>query len=148
MSWVGFLVGVLAVWRVTHLLHVEDGPWSAFARLRAAASVGFWGGLLGCFYCLSLWTSVPVAWWLARGPWDGVVVWLGLSGGAILLERATGADGPAVPIWVEHDGVEGGESVGGREVQDGRSHDLPPEPGRSAGHGPPFLEVDRGVLRR
>ena len=27
------VVAVLAVWRLTHLLHAEDGPYAAFARL-------------------------------------------------------------------------------------------------------------------
>ncbi|HTE18679.1 MAG TPA: hypothetical protein VK689_09910, partial [Armatimonadota bacterium] len=61
------VVGVLCVWRVTHLLAVEDGPWMAAARLRRLAGTGFWGGLAGCFYCLSLWIAAPVAAVLAGG---------------------------------------------------------------------------------
>lgn len=84
-----FLLGVLCVWRLTHLIAVEDGPLDAFRRLRSAAGTGFWGTLTGCFYCLSLWLAAPVAWaiadsWRMRG-----LAWLALSGGAILLERVT-----------------------------------------------------------
>jgi hypothetical protein len=38
-----FVVGALATWRVSHLLHAEDGPWNAVVRLRAAAGGGFLG---------------------------------------------------------------------------------------------------------
>src|SRR5207302_5380198 len=44
-----FMLGVLAVWRLTHLLTDEDGPFDWIARLRRRA-----GGLMDCFYCLSL----------------------------------------------------------------------------------------------
>jgi len=84
-----FLVSVLAVWRASHLLALEDGPFDVFSRLRRAAGTGFWGTLVGCLYCVSLWLAAPVALflveeWRLRG-----LTWLALSGGAILLERAT-----------------------------------------------------------
>ena len=31
------VVSLLAVWRVTHLLHVESGPWDLLAALRRRA---------------------------------------------------------------------------------------------------------------
>ena len=79
----------LAVWRLTHLLNAEDGPWQVLARLRKLVGAGFWGNLMDCFYCLSLWISAPFAWWLG-GTWaERLLSWLAVSGAAILLERAT-----------------------------------------------------------
>jgi hypothetical protein len=95
MSLVGVLVGVLTVWRVTHLLQAEDGPWDLSLRLRRAAGAGFGGRLLDCFHCLSLWAALPAALLLRPGWPEGVLLWLGLSGGAILLERVTT---PAAPF--------------------------------------------------
>jgi hypothetical protein len=90
-----FLVVVLAVWRITHLLWAEDGPGDIFVRLRRLAGSGFFGRLLDCFYCLSLWVSIPFAWALG-GTWvDRALLWFSLSGGAILLERATATRTPA-----------------------------------------------------
>ena len=81
-----FVLGVLAVWRMTHLLHLEHGPWGVFARVRAAAERVGAGDLVHCFFCLSLWVALPAAWWLAA-TWPGrVVAWLALSAGAILIE--------------------------------------------------------------
>ena len=89
MSITSLTIAVLATWRLTHLLWGEDGPWDLFVRLRRAAGEGFWGRLLDCFYCLSLWTAAPVAWWASDRWFEGVLLWLALSGGAILLERWT-----------------------------------------------------------
>ena len=89
MSFEWLLLGVLCVWRLTHLLVAEDGPWRSLARLRAAIGGGFWGALLDCFYCLSLWVAIPFAAVVGGGWPERVIAWFGLSGGAILLERLT-----------------------------------------------------------
>ncbi len=87
MHFYWFSLGVLAVWRVTHLFQAEDGPWNVFTKFRALFGKGVVGELLDCFYCLSLWVSIPVA-VLIAGSWkEGVLLWLALSGAAILLER-------------------------------------------------------------
>lgn len=88
-------VGILAVWRVTHLLALEDGPWNAAAHLRRRVRTGFWGGLVGCFYCLSVWTAAPAAAVLAPDWLQGLLLWPALSGGAILLQRITAPPPPA-----------------------------------------------------
>jgi hypothetical protein len=85
---VELVVGALCVWRVTHLLQAEDGPGNLLVRLRRAAGARL-GALMDCFYCLSLWVSVPAAAILAAGWKDGVMLWLAMSGAACLLERAT-----------------------------------------------------------
>jgi Protein of unknown function (DUF1360) len=82
-------LGILAVWRVTHLLNAEDGPGDILLRIRQLAGSGFWGGLLDCFYCLSLWIAMPFAVVLSRHWLERVLLWLAFSAGAILLERAT-----------------------------------------------------------
>ncbi len=93
------LLATLAVWRVTHLLQAEDGPWDLSARLRHAAGPGFWGRLLDCFLCLSLWVAAPFAWLLGSNAAHAALCWPALSAGAILLERVT-APAP-LPIWKE-----------------------------------------------
>jgi hypothetical protein len=82
-------IGILGVWRITHLLAAEDGPLDVMVRLRRRAGAGFWGSLLDCFYCLSLWVAVPFAWFLGEGWKERALLWPALSGGAILLERLT-----------------------------------------------------------
>jgi hypothetical protein len=85
-------LGVLATWRVTHLLTVEDGPANLLARLRRWMHVGFTGTLFTCFYCMSLWVSAPIAMWLGERWAERLLLWPALSAGAILLERVTGVE--------------------------------------------------------
>ena len=84
-----FLLGTLFVWRITHLLNAEDGPWNVVVRLRRMSGEGFWGQLLDCFYCLSVWIAAPLAVFLGKKPGERVLLWPALSAGAILLERVT-----------------------------------------------------------
>ena len=84
-----FLLGMLSIWRITHLLHAEDGPWDVVVRLRRRAGEGFWGQLLDCFYCLSVWIAAPFAFFLGDKLSEQFLLWPALSAGAILLERVT-----------------------------------------------------------
>jgi hypothetical protein len=96
-SFYGLTLGILGVWRVTHLLAAEDGPWDAIARMRLRLGHTVWGRLFDCFYCLSLWVAVPFAWLLGGTVTDSLLLWLGMSGGAILLERVTERREPVEP---------------------------------------------------
>jgi hypothetical protein len=95
-AWYGLAIGVLVTWRVTHLLHAEDGPWLMFAKLRASASrVELLRQLLDCFYCLSIWIAAPLAYLLGHGWLHRLLLVPALSAGAIVIERLTGSDAPA-----------------------------------------------------
>jgi hypothetical protein len=100
------LLGVLCVWRITHLFQAEDGPWDVIVRIRRAAGDGIAGQLLDCFYCLSLWVSIPLAWAIGHSAQERILMGLAFSGGAILLERSTSkntAEGPIVQAMFEED---------------------------------------------
>jgi hypothetical protein len=90
------LLGILGVWRVTHLLNAEDGPWDVLVRLRGRIRSPFWGQLLDCFYCLSLWVALPFS-MLGHGIKERLCLWLAFSGGAILLERLTSRESHPLP---------------------------------------------------
>jgi hypothetical protein len=83
-------LGLLTVWRITHLLQAEDGPGDLAVHLRRTAGDSFWGRLLDCFYCLSFWVAAPLAFLLGESWWERALLWSSLSAGASLLERATG----------------------------------------------------------
>lgn len=87
MRFYWLVLGILAVWRIVHLLNAEDGPWDLLARLRHLAGSGSWADLLDCFYCLSLWMAAPFAYWLGEDWKDRLLLWPALSGGAILSQR-------------------------------------------------------------
>jgi hypothetical protein len=89
MQFYFLILGILAVWRITHLLNAEDGPWDLLARLRRLAGEGVWGSLLDCFYCLSIWIAAPFAYGLGNDWRERLLLWPALSGAAILAERLT-----------------------------------------------------------
>jgi hypothetical protein len=84
-----FLLAALAVWRLAHLVAYEHGPWDMLHRLRRRLSNHALGRVAACFYCLSLWIAVPLAWFLRFDLAESIVGWFALSGAAILLERIT-----------------------------------------------------------
>jgi Protein of unknown function (DUF1360) len=83
---VWLLLTILAVWRLTALIAYESGPFGMFSAWRRGfVRVGL-GRLVGCFYCLSVWTSClsllvfPIS-------FSTPLVILGVAGGVALIER-------------------------------------------------------------
>ena len=95
-------LATLCVWRITHLLQAEDGPWDLVVHLRRAAGEGFFGKLLDCFYCLSLWISIPFAYGFGESWRERLLLWPALSAIAIFLERLTAPrTAPPPALYIE-----------------------------------------------
>ncbi len=60
-GWPSLILAVLATWRVTHLLAMEDGPGNLIVALRRRLGDGFFGNMIDCFNCLSLWIAALIA---------------------------------------------------------------------------------------
>ena len=78
------------------------------------AGRGFWGDLLDCFYCLSLWIAAPFACWLGDSWKERLLLWPALSAAGIMIERLlrepalyfeTPEDDPNVVLWKEERGT-------------------------------------------
>jgi hypothetical protein len=85
--WPTFVLTILATWRVTHLLAREDGPADLVVRLRERLGGSFFGRLMDCFHCLSLWVAAPLALAVSTNLLHWLLAWLALSGASCLLER-------------------------------------------------------------
>lgn len=107
MRFYWLVLGVLGVWRITHLLHAEDGPWDGLVRLRRRLGAGFIGSLLDCFNCSSLWIAFPVSFTIVDGWPERLLLWQAISGGAILLNRLAErlAAAPAASFMEDEDVV-------------------------------------------
>ena len=88
------MLTALVLWRVTHLLVAEDGPFDAVPRLRAALGESQIGRAMDCFYCTSLWLAFPLACRLADSVTSALLLWLALAGAAAWLQQATGSSQP------------------------------------------------------
>jgi hypothetical protein len=95
------VLGVLGVWRVTHLLHAEDGPGDVIVRLRRRVGHGILGQAMDCFKCLSLWVAAPFALLLGDDLVERGLLWPALSAAAIVVEGAVRRLMPAEATWAE-----------------------------------------------
>jgi hypothetical protein len=84
-----YFVLVVVVWRITHLIGVEDGPFDLIIKLRKLAGNSFLGKLMDCFYCLSIWIGFFAAWYAATGFAEIIIFTIYYSGASILLEKIT-----------------------------------------------------------
>ncbi|MGB0013419.1 MAG: hypothetical protein WBQ03_17550 [Candidatus Sulfotelmatobacter sp.] len=86
ISFTSFAIGACAVWRVAHMIACEDGPGDVLFLVRQRLGQGFAGRLIDCFQCVSIWISVPAL--FIHASWtERIVMWMGVSGAACLLER-------------------------------------------------------------
>lgn len=84
-----YLLLVIVVWRVTHLLSSEDGPFDLIFRFRKLLGNSFFGKLMDCFYCLSIWIGLAGAFIVEHRATTIILLCLYYSGAAILLEKLT-----------------------------------------------------------
>jgi Protein of unknown function (DUF1360) len=84
-----YLVLVIVTWRLTHLISAEDGPFDLIIKIRKLAGNSFFGKLMDCFYCLSIWMGLLAAFYVSRGAIEIIILCLYYSGASILLEKIT-----------------------------------------------------------
>jgi Protein of unknown function (DUF1360) len=84
-----YFVIVIVVWRITHLLNEEDGPFDIIYKVRKFLGNGFAGKLMDCFYCLSIWIGLIFAIFFSEKFFELLIMCLYYSGTAILLEKFT-----------------------------------------------------------
>lgn len=86
MNWLGFVLAVLATYRIAHMMAREDGPFDVFSRVREKVGQEHWYGRgMHCVLCLSFWIALPAA-LIAGLPW--LMGWLGTAGGVLVLHLA------------------------------------------------------------
>ncbi len=86
---VRYLVLVIVVWRLTHLISAEDGPFDLIFKLRKSLGNNVFGKLMDCFYCLSIWFGLACALLAGSDVLEIIILTLYYSGASILLEKIT-----------------------------------------------------------
>lgn len=84
-----YLLILIVVWRLTHLISSEDGPFDLIIRLRKLMGNSFFGKLMDCFYCLSIWIGLAGAWYAGNNFEEIIILCFYYSGASILLEKIT-----------------------------------------------------------
>jgi hypothetical protein len=101
MRFYWLVLGILGVWQITHLLHAEDGPWRSLQRLRAFLTGLGLGIAVTCFYCLSIWVALPIAFWIGESWPERILLWFALAGAVSLMERALQGNAPPPATYFE-----------------------------------------------
>jgi len=87
---VNYILAVTAVYRITHLIVAEDGPFDLATRLRTAVNLrdpeheSWLARGLSCVLCLSFWLALGPAFLL---PGQFVFDWLGVAGLVMVLHK-------------------------------------------------------------
>lgn len=92
-TWRDILLGSLATYYLALSVTRMEGPWAIFDKLRVALShSNDWKarGIM-CLVCVSLYSALVVVvglWALGRlDPYDAPLVWLGLAGASVMLDK-------------------------------------------------------------
>lgn len=86
-----FILSSLAVWRITHMFLEEAGPFNIFGKIeqklyKMKHKDGGIRNLLTCFYCLSIYISLPFSIYLSKNIFEFIVFTLSLSTISIFIE--------------------------------------------------------------
>jgi Protein of unknown function (DUF1360) len=84
-----YFILVIVVWRITHLIASEDGPFEIIFKIRKMFGETFFGKLMDCFYCLSIWVGLIAALSISSQIKEILLLTLYYSGASILLEKQT-----------------------------------------------------------
>jgi hypothetical protein len=90
-----FVVLVFAVYRLSHLIAKDDGPWRFIHGIRELVlnKYGYdsWqADGIHCTLCLSIWFSIPAAFCMKpENIVIGFVYWMAIACGALIIERLT-----------------------------------------------------------
>lgn len=88
MNWLEFILAALAVYRVSRMIAMEDGPADVFARLRDKAGQSNWIGRgLNCPMCISFWLGFITAWPIANSFYFWVIGALAMSAVTVIIHK-------------------------------------------------------------
>lgn len=91
-------LGILACYRLTQLITIDDGPFNAFTQLRTLAGVydrgsngrpkRMLGKLYGCPWCMGVWVAVVVTYFVVHSFFvtDIIMLILAIAGGQAYLQ--------------------------------------------------------------
>lgn len=94
MDWLRFVIAPLAVYRVAHMLAIEDGPFDVFALWRNRIGQHNWIGRgFHCVLCISFWLSLLAMAWVIFSKsifLDALMIWLSIAGLVLIFHQLEG----------------------------------------------------------
>ena len=92
MTALSLVIGILAVYRISRMLALEDGPFDVLSGIREALGQESWVGRgAACVLCISFWLAWPIALLLPVRNWgEYVLTALALSAGVVIVHKVIG----------------------------------------------------------
>lgn len=91
MTWLWFAVAAFATYYTARSIAEELGPWGIFDKLRTRWNSGYLGAGIRCVVCVSAYTGLAWALFLALlGTYDfwlWPLVWFGLAGASVKISE-------------------------------------------------------------
>lgn len=91
---IAFIIASFATHRLSVAIAEDEGPFSAFTRLRGRLDPDqktWLGRGMNCVFCIGFWVALPIALYLGAlgvyDPWLWPLVWWGLAGAVMLIRR-------------------------------------------------------------
>jgi len=89
MTWLWFIIAAFATYYTARTIAQEDGPFGVFDKLRSRFNEGYLGTGIRCVVCVSAYTALVAALFMAvlglYDVWLWPLVWLGLAGASVKL---------------------------------------------------------------
>lgn len=82
-----WIAAVLSVYRMAHMIAMEDGPFDVFSTLRGKVGQSNWIGRgFHCVLCISFWLTLPAIFvhWVIIDP---ILAWLSIAGACLILHK-------------------------------------------------------------
>src|SRR5262245_51266505 len=84
------ILAALATYRLARMVTQEEGPLDIFVKLRGAIDPDqktWLGRGINCALCVGFWVSLGVAFLLAPFDWSLLLIWWGIAGAQILIQK-------------------------------------------------------------
>jgi Protein of unknown function (DUF1360) len=86
-NWIGLVIAILCVWRITSLICYEAGPFDILIKLRKLMYKLKLGGLVECFHCMGVWVALVITLLIFEPGIISIFQVIAISGGASITER-------------------------------------------------------------
>src|SRR5947208_4834105 len=90
MTALDFIIICFCVYRVSHLISQEDGPFEIIFKFRKLLGKSWLGKLMDCFYCISIWFALFFTFIFVKDEIGKIVLEsFAISGAAIAIHKIT-----------------------------------------------------------
>lgn len=87
--WLELALAIFAVYRLSHMIALEEGPMGLFAFIQEKTSKqsNWFERGMNCVLCLSWWIAAVPSLFLAKSGVQFILYWFGIAGAVLVLHK-------------------------------------------------------------